>query len=102
MKTYRGEIIGRKRRVTVDGRPLAPRLDLMNHGPTGFAWGDDSGGASQLALAILADHTGSDDEALEHYQAFHHAAIASLGAGDPWLLTAVEIVRVLDDMDLGR
>jgi len=25
--------------VTVDGRPLDPRLDLFNHAPTGFAWG---------------------------------------------------------------
>lgn len=36
--------------------PLAPRLDLMNHSPTGFECGYEGSGPAQLALAILADH----------------------------------------------
>ncbi len=104
MKTYRGRIIGpqKKRIVTVDGQPLAPRLDLVNLSPRGFAWGDAGPGSAQLALAILADHLADDEEALEHYQAFHHATVAALTGGDPWLMTAVEIIRALEELDLGR
>ena len=42
-------------RVTVDGRPLDPRLDLRVLSASGFEWGYDGGGPGQLALAILAD-----------------------------------------------
>jgi hypothetical protein len=41
--------------VTVDGQPLASRLDIINHSPTGFDWGYGGSGPAQLALAILAD-----------------------------------------------
>ena len=104
MKTYRGRIVGRERKhvVTVDGQPLAPRLDLVQHSPAGFAWGDAGNGSQQLALAILADHLADDNDALEQYQAFHHAVVATLAGGDPWLLTAVEIIRALEELDLGR
>ena len=36
-------------------RLLDPRLDLVNHSPTGFAWSYDGSGPSQPALALLAD-----------------------------------------------
>jgi hypothetical protein len=37
-------------------RPLALRLDLVDHSPTGFEWRFRGSGPAQLALAILADH----------------------------------------------
>jgi len=42
--------------VTVDGAPLDPRADLVNHSPDGFAWGYPGSGPAQLALAILSHH----------------------------------------------
>lgn len=43
--------------VRVDGGEiLDPRLDLMNHSPSGFEYGYGGSGPAQLALAILADH----------------------------------------------
>lgn len=45
-------------------RPLPLRLDLVNHSPTGFAWGYCGSGPAQLALAIPADATGDDDLAV--------------------------------------
>lgn len=54
--------------VTVDGEPLDLRLELRNHSPTGFDWGYCGSGPAQLALAILAHHCDSDEEALELYQ----------------------------------
>ena len=56
MKQYAGRRQGYAVIVTVDGRPLNPRLDLWNHSPTGFEWGYGGSGPAQLALAILADH----------------------------------------------
>ncbi len=56
--------------VTVDGKPLDPRLDLWNHSPTGFEWGYAGSGPAQLALAILADLLGDDEQAVLYHQAF--------------------------------
>lgn len=106
MKTYRGDRIGGCV-VTVDGRPLPPRLDLRNHSPTGFEWGYGGSGPAQLALAILCDHLGDDDlaEGLYHafaeaealYQEFKWRVIASLPAGE-WTLTTDDIERVLSEI----
>ncbi len=63
--------------------PLNPRLDLYSHSPTGFGWGYMGSGASQLALAILADHYGKAYESLDRalYQAFKERVIAPLEWG---------------------
>lgn len=47
-------------RDTTTGKqyPLALRLDLFNHSPTGFECGYGGSGPAQLALAILADLIG--------------------------------------------
>jgi len=57
-------------------RGLDPRLDLFNHSPTGFSWGYYGSGPAQLALAILADVLGDDQEALANYQAFKEEVVA--------------------------
>lgn len=64
--------------VTVDGEPLDDRLDLRNHSPTGFEWGYCGSGPAQLALAILAHHCDSIDDALDLYQRFKWTVIAGL------------------------
>jgi hypothetical protein len=43
--------------------PLPLRLDIVNHSPTGFAWGYSGSGSAQLAVAILADWTACDHAA---------------------------------------
>ena len=43
--------------------PLPLRLDIVNHSPTGFAWGYSGSGPAQLAAAILGDGTGCDHAA---------------------------------------
>jgi hypothetical protein len=64
--------------VTIDGEALDFRLDLRNHSPTGFDWGYCGSGPAQLALAILAHHCDSNEEALDLYQRFKWAVIAGL------------------------
>src|SRR6267378_1793164 len=65
-------------KVTVNGRALKPRLDLWSHSPTGFEWGYGGSGPAQLALALLADHLGDDNEAVSLHQEFKRIVVANL------------------------
>ncbi len=86
-------------------KPLDPRLDLINHSPTGFAWGYAGSGPSQLAFAILADffiganREGMNDRLKHHleqtaerlHQDFKWEVIAKLNKDTPWTLTEKQI-----------
>jgi hypothetical protein len=63
---------------------------LWNHSPTGFEWGYGGSGPAQLALAILADYLGNDDQAVVFHQDFKRCIIASLPYKG-WILTGHEI-----------
>jgi hypothetical protein len=88
-KTYRGVRRADGCEVTVDGEPLAPRLDLRNHSPAGFEFGYEGSGPAQLALAILVDHLG-EESALAVYQEFKRAVVARL-EGDEWSLSSEQV-----------
>lgn len=90
MKVYRGVRQRSGVDVTVDGHPVDPRFDLSNHSPSGFEWGYSGSGPAQLALALLADHFGDDQPALELHQAFKFQVIASL-LHDGWVLTTADL-----------
>ncbi len=103
MKTYRGTIEDGKPLVTVDHAPLPLPPAFAGISATGFAWGIAAGdGARQLALAIAADHLADPDEAEAVYKPIEHMLLHECAAGDPWLLTALEISRAIDELDLGR
>jgi hypothetical protein len=97
VKRYEGRRQGYAAIVTVDGRPLNPRLDLWNHSPTGFEWGYGGSGPAQLALAILADHLGNDEQAFNFHHRFKWAVTAELPRRS-WTLTSLEIDQVLDSL----
>jgi hypothetical protein len=94
MKQYRGVREGHAALVTVNGRPLNPRLDLWNHSPTGFEWGYGGSGPAQLALALLADHLEDGDVAVELHQEFKSAVVADLPYRG-WTLTSEQIQRAV-------
>ena len=98
MKTYEGRREGHAVIVTVNGRPLNPRLDLYNHSPTGFEWGYSGSGPAQLALAILADHLADDRQALDMYQRFKWVVIAELPRKGSWALTDQVIDQILQNI----
>ena len=100
MKRYQGIREGYVAEVTVDGRPLNPRLDLWNHSPSGFEWGYGGSGPAQLALALLADHLGNDQEAVRLHQQFKHAIVAGLPR-QGWVLTSLEIQREVEKLKSG-
>jgi hypothetical protein len=82
--------------VLVDGRLLPLRLDLANHSPTGFEWGYGGSGPAQLALALIADATGNDEEAITWHQDLKWAVVQSLP--DRWTLTRSQIREILNDI----
>jgi Family of unknown function (DUF6166) len=94
MKTYEGHRTRDGTQVTVNGIPLNPRLDLQNHSPTGLEWSYGGSGPAQLALALLADHLGDEQQALNLYQRFKWAVIAGL-PHKRWTLTSLQIDEAL-------
>ena len=97
MKSYEGDADGHTVMVVDKFRraPLAPRNDLWNHSPDGFAWGYGGSGPAQLALAILADCL-DDKTALEWYQPFKWRVIAKLPRTEPWTLTLQDVADSLN------
>jgi hypothetical protein len=105
-KTYYGFDDGNSAAVFVsnDAKTIAPlplRLDLVNHSPTGFAWGYSGSGPAQLALALLADWMGCDQAARALHQRFKAAAIAGL-QGKHWVLTDTDLARIFEGMCRNR
>ncbi len=98
MKRYEGRRTGHAVDVTVDGRPLNPRLDLWNHSPTGFEWGYGGSGPTQLALATVADCLGDDEKARCLYQAFKSAIVANLPF-QQWTLTEAQVRSVVGALE---
>lgn len=66
---------------------LPPRLDLMNSGGDGFAWGYGGGGPAQLAVALIAHATGSDKIAKEWYHQFLLDVVMRLNKEEPWAMS---------------
>jgi hypothetical protein len=83
--------------VTVDGKPLNPRVDLRCHSLDGFECGYGGSEPSQLALALLASIV-ADDVVLNRYQMFKWAVIAKLPEHG-WTLTSDYIQEFLAGLD---
>jgi hypothetical protein len=96
MKTYEGERTLRGVKVTVNGKPLPPRMDLRCFNRTGFEWTYAGTGPRQLALALLADHLCDDAKALALSEAFMRHVVSYLD--NSWCLTSVDIDEALAEM----
>ncbi|HVC54160.1 MAG TPA: DUF6166 domain-containing protein [Stellaceae bacterium] len=97
MKTYVGGRSLAGAQVTVDGETLDPRFDLKRLSPTGFEWTYEGAGPAQLALALLADHLGDDQQALALYERFMRAVVADLD--NSWELSSADIDAALAAID---
>jgi Family of unknown function (DUF6166) len=93
VKVYEGERNLSGAVVTVDGRPLPPRLDLHTFNRTGFEWTYVGPGPRQLALALLADHLGDDARALALSERFMQEVVAHLD--NAWRLTSDDIAAAV-------
>jgi len=69
---------------------LDPRIDIKACSPE-FAWGFDSAGAEQLAIALLAHATRDDGKALRLHQRFERHWVRCLSRNHGWKSTAGEV-----------
>jgi len=97
MKTYAGDRTIDGIVVTVDGQALDQRLDLKTITDDGFEWSFEGPASAQLALAILADHTGDDAKALRLHEAFMREIVANFA--NEWQLTSDDVEGAVTALD---
>lgn len=99
--TLHGALVQRREVVPwgVREEPLDPRLDLVRHSPTGFAWGYGGSGPAQLALALCADALGGrrEDVALRVYQEVKRRLVEPL-EGSSWMLTRADVLAAVREV----
>ena len=95
-KIYRGERTIDAALVTVDDRFLDERRDLKLFTDHGFEWSYEGDGPRQLALAILADHLGDDQAALQYVEAFMVGIVANFD--NDWEMTSAHVESALENV----
>lgn len=78
---------------------LPPRLDLVNHSPTGFEWGYGGSGPAQLAFALCQHVLDDTERARRVYQAFKFAVIAPLPRDESWSMTGGFILQQIEQLE---
>jgi hypothetical protein len=78
--------------------PMQERQDIINHSPTGIAWGYGGSGPAQCAFAILMDYLGDEQRARTLYQDFKFRVIAALPPNTAWTLTGRRIENAIARM----
>lgn len=75
---------------------LPLRTDVWNRSPTGFEWGYGGSGPAQLALALLLDHLGDEeqDRAIRLHQPFKRLVVAGLDRAS-WTLSTDQVENVI-------
>ncbi|MBN9597960.1 MAG: hypothetical protein J0G36_21735 [Afipia sp.] len=79
--------------VTIDGRPLDRALQVKTYGSGFFEWSYEGDGPLQLALAILVQYYGDQQQALSMTERFMKAIVANLD--NDWELTSEDIRSAL-------
>ena len=74
---------------------MQERQDIINHSPTGIAWGYGGSGPAQCAFAILMDYLGDEQRAGALYQDFKFRVIAALPRDSAWTLTGRQIENAI-------
>ena len=91
MKHYAGDRTIDGVKVTVDGAPLDPCMNVMEFSKNGFEWSYEGPEPRQLALALLVDHLCDNAAAKTMVEPFMRAIVANFG--NEWEMTS-------DDIDL--
>ena len=97
MKIYSGDRTIDGVKVTVDGKPLDPCLDVMEFTKNGFEWSYEGPEPRQLALALLADHLGDKAAAMAAVESFMRAIVANFD--NEWEMTSDDIDVALTALD---
>ena len=89
MKHYVGDRTIDGVKVTVDGVPLNPRIEVMEFSKNGFEWSYEGPEPRQLALALLAEHLGDADAVKTAVEPFMREVVANFG--NEWEMTSSDI-----------
>jgi len=93
MKRYAGDRTIDGVKVSVDGAPLDPRIDVLEFSKNGFEWSYEGPEPRQLALALLLDHLGDKDKAKASVEPFMAAVVANFD--NEWEMTSADIDAAL-------
>ena len=96
-KVYRGDRTIDGILVTVDGQPLDERNDIHQFTELGFEWTYMGDSPQQLALALLADHLGDDQKALELSERLMQVVVADLD--NEWEMTSSDLDAALASIE---
>jgi hypothetical protein len=93
MKRYVGDRTIDGVKVTVDGAPLDPAVDVVEFTKNGFEWSYEGPEPRQLALALLLDHLGDREKAKASIEPFMSAVVANFD--NEWEMTSADIDQAL-------
>ncbi len=97
MKTYEGKRSIDGLIVTVDGRALPEHYEVKRFTSWGFEWTYEGPSPQQLALAILYDHLGDKERAIELSEPFMKKVVADLD--NDWTLSSDAIERTVKEIE---
>jgi hypothetical protein len=89
MKTYRGDRTIDGVVVEVDGQDLQYFRDVKQFSNAAFEWGFEGQAATQLAFALLYDHTRDKDRSIRLAKPFMQQVTANFG--NEWEMTSADI-----------
>jgi len=93
MKVYSGDRTIDGVKVTVDGVPLDPCINVEEFTKNGFEWSYEGPEPRQLALALLVDHLGDKTAAKAMVEPFMREVVAN--CGNEWEMTSADIDSAL-------
>src|ERR1700730_7765732 len=93
MKVYSGDRTIDGVKVTLDGVPLDPGVNVVQFTKNGFEWSYEGPDPRQLALALLVDHLGDHAAAKAMVEPFMSAIVANFG--NEWEMTSADIDSAL-------
>ena len=97
MKVYSGDRTIDGVKVTVDGAPLDPGVNVVEFTKNGFEWSYEGPEPRQLALALLVNHLGDNAAASDMVEPFMRAIVANFG--NEWEMTSDDIDLALTALD---
>jgi hypothetical protein len=93
MKHYVGDRTIDGVKVTVDGTPLDPSVNVMEFTKNGFEWSYEGPEPRQLALALLVDHLGDQQKAKALVEPLMRAVVANFG--NEWEMSSADLDAAL-------
>ncbi len=93
MKVYSGDRTIDGVKVTVDGAPLDPCVNVVEFTKNGFEWSYEGPEPRQLALALLVNHLGDNAAARAMVEPFMCGIVANFG--NEWEMTSADIDSAL-------